>query len=301
MIVELEVLVQNHLVRQLLVAQPARAQPANAPDPQERRRPRPLSPASGVILLQLGAPCNLLHLAPEARNLGAKLDVDTAVGGLVLGKLHLRLLEGHERVPDAPGQLRLVGDLPPLEIPEVLEHHRRDGGGGGLWDLAERTLLDKELGDALHQLHQHRSALEERDRQLVHLLEDVVLLVRDHVPRVEDPRVDQGSVRLLLRTVNEINEVVDPLDEALHHLDPRRLPQNHHKGLEAVKETRFKTIRHHQEDTYTPHILHAVDCDSCFVVEEGRSIVLGESVLELGVPHPLQSSRCHCFVGDELR
>jgi hypothetical protein len=52
---------------------------------------------------------------------------------------------------------------------------------------------------------------------------------------------------------------------------------------------------------YTPNILHVVDIDSSLRVEEGRSIVLGESVLELGVPHPLQSSRCHCFVGDELR
>ena len=63
---------------------------------------------------------DLLQLGAQALDLSAELGPDHRVLALVRRKVLLRLVQRHEGVPDAHGELLLVGDLPGLEALEKL-------------------------------------------------------------------------------------------------------------------------------------------------------------------------------------
>ena len=263
-IVQLEGGVQHQFVCELLVAHLVLQ--AHAPPDKARvlLTGRPRCTPGIVILLQLVRPRNLQKLAPQALNLGAKLDAQPAVARLVLWKLELSLLEGGECMADAPCQLNLVGDLPRLEVLEELVQICNEVGSKVLGNVTERAPLDDELGDALNKFHEHRGAVEERRLKLLHLLKDMGLLVRDHEPSQKDAHVDGRRVGLVWPwAVKGFSLQVDALEEALGDLDTRSLSQKDDQVLETERKQRGglgerNHIIKHQENIHLMFFTHSM-------------------------------------------
>jgi hypothetical protein len=264
-IVQLEGGVQHQFVRHLLVAHPV---PQAAHTPAGRAPVLPTSlprcTAGIIILFHLVRPRNLLELAPEAFDLGAKLDAQPAVAGLILWKVHLSLLESDQCMADAPCQLLLIRDLPRLEVLEELVQICNEVGSKVLGNVTERAPLDDELGDALNKFHEHRSAVEERRLKLLHLLKDMGLLVRDHEPSQKDAHVDGRRVGLVWPwAVKGFSLQVDALEEALGDLDTRRLSQKDDQGLKTGRKQRGglggrNHIKIQQENIHLMFFTHSI-------------------------------------------
>ena len=237
-LVEPELGVEEELVRQLLVGH----------SPGERRVPStggrccvdagvgegPGEPVR-VELVQRLLAGDLLELAAEPVDLRAELDLELAVGGLVGWKVPLRLVERDERVPDAAGELRLVGDLPRLEPPQVLEQRRRELLGQRRRDhleVPERRLHERVAHGVELVQHRHR-ALEQRLLHRAHGLEHVRRTVGDHVGGQKHPHVDVLRRKGLGgRSVAERRQEVHPLERRPHGGDQWPLAERDHERLE---------------------------------------------------------------------
>ncbi len=121
-IIELESRIQQKLVRQLLVCQPARqrcvcsADCTDAPAPTDS----PIGKYVATLLVEFFeflCACNLGQLQPQTLNLCPELDAELGIAGFIYWEIFLCLVEGHQSVLDTTSQLRLVWNFPRLEIP----------------------------------------------------------------------------------------------------------------------------------------------------------------------------------------
>ena len=141
------------------------------------------------------------------------------------------LLESDQGVDDALRQLGLIGDLPELEVGEESLHQVLEPLRVIPSHLQERAVAGEVGCHRLDQLHQRHSGLNQRPLQsTVHVLEDVCLPIRDHVPGHEDAHVDHEG-RICVSVALD-REVVDAHEAVLDNLDPRLFPQLDDKHFE---------------------------------------------------------------------
>jgi hypothetical protein len=266
-LLQLELRIQEQLVRQLLVGHAPRQSPhpatALVPAAAARRGRAGASQRARqplvIELLESVRTGDLLQLAPQPLDLRAELDLELGVLGLVRRQVLLRLVQRDERVLDAAGELRLVGDLPRLEPLEVIEQHRREVVAQLRRHLAERLLLPDHIAHLLELGQQRRRRVQQRVLQRAHVLEHMRRPVRDHVPSQEHPHVDVlRSERARWGAVAERRQQVDALQARLGHRDHPLLAQKDDQVFEAAANKR-NTVKHRSEEHIKPKQIKQTD------------------------------------------
>ena len=178
---------------------------------------------------------DLLELGAQAADLGLELLLELGVLGLVGREVLLRLVQRDERVPDAAGELGLVGHLPRLERLEELKQQRLEVLRQGGRNVVEGVGVGREgVADLLELRDERQRRVGQLLLERAHRLEDVRRAVRDHESRQKDAHVDvlRGE-RRRRRAVAMRAKAVDALKARLGGLDHRLLAQEHHQLLEA--------------------------------------------------------------------
>ena len=185
---QLEPMVQQQLVRQLLVGYATGERRALGIHTHSNRRGLPLHL---VELLERAGAGNLLELGAEPRGLRVELDVQPRVSRLVWRELRLRLVKRDECMLEARCQLGGVGNPPFVEAANVYEQPRDEAVRQLVVHAAERASLHDGTCDAFQIGDERHSHIEERLLQRTHRLEDVRRPMRNHVGRQEHPHVDR--------------------------------------------------------------------------------------------------------------
>ncbi len=201
--------------------------------------------AFGIKLRERVGACNLHKLAAEALNLSTELYCESGLA-FVRRKMRLGVVEGAEGVLDANSQLGLVGNLPSLEVVEIVDQEFLESGSDVVRGALKRLGRDDIRGDAMKGSQQRNRRVKKALFQRSHRLKDMCGAVCNHVCGQKHAHIDSFGASVSSIAVPQSTEGVDAM-KTLPGLGNRRLlaqqtNQRFKAAAEAVSLTAYATV-----------------------------------------------------------